>query len=232
MKTLGEKIIVRRGESFTLTREVLTNDGKPFVLKKLPTDTNQVLKQYLLITVTSTSYRSQGIYRLNKWLDLSKYPSFNNTYVYPIPLTDEQYTQNEIPGSYGADDWVYSYELNGITSYFYWDSTTRTYKPYRFIFSTEFLHQTTREWIESQYQYSFQIVVGRPVVPILTQLWLDTYPTRNPLSVPTDARTLWEDINKCNPKALKGIRYNAPICNLSLVDVLQSPEPLIIKSNF
>ena len=61
MKTLGKTIIVRRGETFILSRKVFKADGSPFVLSK------SIVNPYLIITVSSNTYRLNGGYKMNYW---------------------------------------------------------------------------------------------------------------------------------------------------------------------
>ena len=72
MKTLGKTIIVNRGETFVLSRKVFKDDGiTPYVLS------TSIVNPYLIITVSSSTYRVNGGYKTNFWLDLSTYPSFS-----------------------------------------------------------------------------------------------------------------------------------------------------------
>ena len=46
MKTIGNKIVIRRGETFKLSCKIYTRDGVPYILKK------GIPNQYLCIIIT------------------------------------------------------------------------------------------------------------------------------------------------------------------------------------
>lgn len=223
MRTLGRKIIVHRGETFTLTRKVFKDDGvTPFVLAK------SITNPYLIITVSSNTFRVDGKYRLNSWLDLSTYPSFRRST--PEYKSSEDITNNVAPASPdndGAGCIYYTQDTAGTKYYYYWNGTE--YKDYSFVFRKQFLNVHTRDWIESQYQYEFRLVGGQKTQPLLLDMYKGIYPDR--MWIPSDARTLYEEIKKCRPDFVKNIRWSAPLANFFTEDILQRPELLIIKPN-
>ena len=224
MRTLGRKIIVHRGETFTLTRKVLKDDGvTPYVLS------DAIKNPYLIITISSNTFRVDGRYRLNSWLDLSTYPRFRS--VTPEYLPSETISANTNPSTLGYDadgrDCIfYTVDGSGNKYFYYWDGE---YKTYSFVFHKHFLNVHTKDWIESQYQYEFRIVGGQKTEAILLDMYKGIYPDR--MWIPTDARTLYDEIAKCRPDLVKNIRWSAPLANFFTEDILQRPELLIIKPN-
>ena len=227
MKTLGKTIIVHRGETFRLARKVFKDDGvTPYILS------NSITNPYLIITVSSNTLAVNGKYKLNSWLDLSTYPSFRR--MTPELIDNTNITDNDLPSGYntdGKDCVFYTQDSEGTKEFYYWsiNGNSGTFKPYSFVFHKYFLNVHTKDWIESQYQYEFRIVGGQKTEEYLLALYKATYPYRT--YVPNDARTLYEEIKKCNPNLVKGIRWSAPLCNFFTEDILQKPQKLTIKPN-
>ena len=217
MKVLGKNIIVRRGETFVLSRKVFKDDGKtPFVL---PTS---ILNPYLVISVTSTAYNVEGRYKCNYWLNLEKYPKFESST--PILLTAEQFNSNALPAGCTATSNIYTYDKN-----YYMYSSDNKYVAYSFVFTKQFLEYQTRDWVESQYQYTFKLIGGQKTNDVLKGMYDSIYPY-HPFR-PTDNLTLYNEIKKCRPDMVRNIRPSAPLANYTTEDILQRPEKLIIKQS-
>lgn len=223
MRTLGKSIIVHRGETFVLTRKVLKDDGvTPFVLSM------SIVNPYLIITVSSSTYRVNGGYRANFWLDLSKYPAFRS--VTPVLIDRGSIEDGVLPENYnpdGRDCVFYVQNLDGNKQFYYYDKGV--YLPYSFVFTKLFLNVHTKDWIESQYQYEFKLVGGEKMLPKLQSMYKGIYPYAR--FVPTDTRTLYYEIKKCRPDLVRGLQYSAPLANYFVENILQRPEKLIIKAN-
>lgn len=217
MKVLGKSIIVRRGETFVLSRKVFKDDGKtPFVLPL------SIQNPYLVISVTSTAYNVEGRYKCNYWLNLEKYPKFQSST--PILLTTEQFNFNTLPAGCTATSNIYTYDRN-----YYMYSSDNKYVAYSFVFTKQFLEYQTRDWVESQYQYTFKLIGGQKTNDVLKGMYDSIYPYR-PFK-PTDNLTLYNEIKKCRPDMVRNIRPSAPLANYTTEDILQRPEKLIIKQS-
>lgn len=217
MKVLGKSIIVRRGETFVLSRKVFKDDGKtPFVLPL------SIQNPYLVISVTSTAYNVEGRYKCNYWLNLEKYPKFESST--PILLTAEQFDSNTLPAACTATSNIYTYDKN-----YYMYSSDNKYVAYSFVFTKQFLEYQTRDWVESQYQYTFKLIGGQKTNDVLKGMYDSIYPYR-PFK-PTDNLTLYNEIKKCRPDMVRNIRPSAPLANYTTEDILQRPEKLIIKQS-
>lgn len=217
MKVLGKSIIVRRGETFVLSRKVFKDDGKtPFVLPL------SIQNPYLVISVTSTAYNVEGRYKCNYWLNLEKYPKFESST--PILLTAEQFNSNALPTGCTATSNIYTYDKN-----YYMYSSDNKYVAYSFVFTKQFLEYQTRDWVESQYQYTFKLIGGQKTNDVLKGMYDSIYPY-HPFR-PTDNLTLYNEIKKCRPDMVRNIRPSAPLANYTTEDILQRPEKLIIKQS-
>ena len=217
MKVLGKSIIVRRGETFVLSRKVFKDDGRtPFVLPL------SIQNPYLVISVTSTAYNVEGRYKCNYWLNLEKYPKFQSST--PILLTTEQFNSNTLPVGCTATSNIYTYDRN-----YYMYSSDNKYVAYSFVFTKQFLEYQTRDWVESQYQYTFKLIGGQKTNDVLKGMYDSIYPYR-PFK-PTDNLTLYNEIKKCRPDMVRNIRPSAPLANYTTEDILQRPEKLIIKQS-
>ena len=222
MKVVGKNIIVRRGETFNLTRKVYKDDlSTPYVLSKA------IENPYLVITISSSPYKLDGGYRCNWWIDLSTYPSFRSTTPY---LVDEDViSSNKLPTGVSADQCIfYTTDEDANKSFYYYDSDSSTYKEYSFVFGKSFTALETNKWVESLYTYQFKIVGGNRTKNVLQGLYRAVFPDTK---VPEDNRTLYYRIKKCRPDLVKNIRYSAPLATFFVEDVLQRPEKLTIKIN-
>ena len=225
MKTLGKTIVVHRGETFRLVRKVFKDDGvTPYVLAK------SIVNPYLIITVSSNTLKVNGKYKFNSWLNLATYPSFRRTT--PDLIDQSNITSNTLPegaSQDGADCIYYTQDSSGNKTFYYWNSDTSTFKEYAFVFHKQFLNVHTKDWIESQYQYEFRIVGGLLTNDYLLDTYKAVYPDR--MWVPKDPRTQYEEIAKCRPELLIGVRWSTPLCNFFTEDILQKPQKLIVKPN-
>lgn len=222
MKVVGKNIIVFRGETFSLTRKVYKNDlSTPYVLSKA------IDNPYLIVTVTSSPYKTDGGYKCNWWIDLSTYPSFRSTT--PYLVESSVISSNELPSGMSADQCIfYTVDEDANKTFYYYDSDSSTYKEYSFIFRKTFSHRETDEWVESLYTYQFKIVGGTRTKNVLQGLFTSIFPNAK---VPEDNRTLYCRIKKCRPDLVKNIRFSAPLATFFVEDVLQRPEKLTVKTN-
>ena len=100
---------------------------------------------------------------------------------------------------------------------------------YSFVFTKQFLEYQTRDWVESQYQYTFKLIGGQKTNDVLKGIYDSIYPY-SPFR-PTDNLTLYNEIKKCRPDMVRNIRPSAPLANYTTEDILQRPEKLIIKQS-
>ena len=108
-------------------------------------------------------------------------------------------------------------------------SSDNKYVAYSFVFTKQFLECQTRDWVESQYQYTFKLIGGQKTNDVLKGMYDSIYPYR-PFK-PTDNLTLYNEIKKCRPDMVRNIRPSAPLANYTTEDILQRPEKLIIKQS-
>lgn len=220
MTILGNKIVTARGESFGLTFELTEKDGAPYVLL------NNIENPYAKISIANTSYRQDGRYKLNLWIDLSGRPSFESNV--PVPISSEQLEGNELPEGYNADSCIfYIVTSNASREYYYYSENS--YLPYSFILNVTILNAYSRDWIEGKYTYSIDILGGTLTNEVLEPLYKATFPTRT--YIPSDNRTLYYEIKKCNPSAVKYMNPDQPIVNFTYSELIQKPEWLIVKTN-
>lgn len=224
MKVLGKSIIVRRGETFVLSRKVFKDDGRtPFVLPF------SIQNPYLVISVTSTVYNVEGRYKCNYWLNLEKYPKFQSST--PIPVKQTDFDAGKLPTGCTDSSNIYVYDgdyYRHITN----EGNTEgigVYVPYSFVFTKQFLEYQTRDWVESQYQYTFKLIGGQKTNDVLKGIYDSIYPYCT--FRPTDNLTLYNEIKKCRPDMVRNIRPSAPLANYTTEDILQRPEKLIIKQS-
>ena len=223
MKTIGNNIVVTRGEVFVLARDIVYNNGAPYVLR------SQLENPYLLITISSNTYRLAGRYFKRYWLDLSEYPKFDTTEVKDITL--QQLTNHELPEGYSASTCIYRYlSAEGESTYYRYvgQSPDGTYEEYSFSFIQTFLNSDTREWIESIYRYDIRIVSGETTQNYLTETYQTLFPDT---PIPGTIEEMYKDICKVKPELLEYVCLSAPIVNYTTNDIVLSPSKLIVDAN-
>lgn len=217
MIMLGSNMVVYRGEEFVLRCEVVNSLGQPYVLS------NTLQNPYILIVVSSNTYRQRGRYIMRYWLDISDYPKFETVDIQHIPNLDKAPTEYGYP----SNDFAVWYVVDaaGNTEYYYYDNG---YKPYSFAFTKTFLSQDTAAWIESLYTYEINLVDGKTTLSYLKGYYEGLYPGQ---PVPDSALELWKAICKVKPELLKDIHIEAPLANFAIADVLRGPSKITIKAN-
>lgn len=223
MRTLDKQIIVTRGEVFVMSREVVRQDGSPYVLR------SQLDNPYLLISVSSNTYKLKGKYLKNYWLDLSSYPKFEQSTIKDI--TQEQLSGNTLPDGFTAETCIYRYlSASGNKEYYRYVGTSPSgkYELYSFLFVKTFLNVDTREWIESNYQYEIRIISGETTRTFLTNMFNTLFPEEE---VPDILQEIYDRIYEIRPDLLAHISVSAPLANYATNDIIVSPSILTIKAN-
>lgn len=223
MKTLGKKIVIRRGETFKLSCKLYMDDCEtPYILRK------GIPNQYLCIIITSTVLDTNKRYKCTYWLDLSKYPKFKRRKAESILQQDID--ANNLPDAYKSDPYTcvfYTSDGSGNKKYYYYNDNK--YEPYEFKISKLFLNKDTNDLIESNYNYQFVVVGGTASIDTYKSIYTELYPDR--LYIPQTESELREEICKIQPDFAKQFKPNVPISNYFIYDELRKPEQLIVKSN-
>lgn len=224
MKTIGNKIVIRRGETFKLSCKIYTRDGVPYILKK------GIPHQYLCIIITSTTLNVDKRYRCTYWLDLSKYPKFRSKV--PVLVSQTNIDNNTPPTGYTSDsakDSCIFYTINEDTKTFYYYNGTN-YEEYSFAFTKTFLNRDTSDLIEGTYNYQFVVVGGDTAEDVYYRTYKKLYPNR--LYVPYSQVDLYNEICKQDHEFAKSHRPNVPLSNnYYIYDEVSKPQSLIVKSN-
>lgn len=223
MKILGKQIIVSRGEVFVMSREVVRLDGSPYVLR------SQLENPYLLISVSSNTYRLQGKYLKQYWLDLSSYPRFEQSII--TDITKQQLTDNILPDGFTDSTCIYRYlSESGEKEYYYYVGTSPdgVYKPYSFSFVHTFLNVDTREWVDSNYQYEIRILSGETTRNYLTETFEALFPG---VEVPDLLQDIYDEICKVRPDLVQNISVTSPLANYATNDIILPPSLLTVKAN-
>lgn len=157
METVGLKIYITRGESFTVDFSVKDKTGRPYIVL------NKIQNPYLKITVASDKYNSSNNYVKTWWLDLANGYDENGEHIelprFSSVEPKEVNSINEV-GNADIDGEHYLYRVIGDDKYYYKDDSV---KEYNFRILKSFLSGTTSEWIEKQYTYDIKLVGGQTV---------------------------------------------------------------------
>lgn len=223
MRTIGNNIVVTRGEVFVLARDIVYRNGAPYVLR------SQLENPYLLITISSNTYRMKGKYFRRYWLDLSTYPAFDKAEIKDI--TEEQLTSNTLPGGYTETTCIYRFVTTAGESEYYryvGTSPNGTYQSYSFSFVKTFLNTDTRDWVESNYLYEIQIVSGQKTVEYVTNTWNSLF---NGQPVPDTVEDMYCEIMEERPDLLRGVSLDNVLVNFTSNDIILSPSKITINAN-
>lgn len=184
MKILGNEIYIQRGETWSLDFNMTNDKGDPYMLF------NQWNNPFLVITVTTATYKQEGDFRKTYWLDLS------NTYVEQIDgsfvlmpikkfvsteaLYLEEFTVEDVLDKYGTavggkivEDPTSDFD---VTNYlFYTDPLSdgnRVYKyvtlvdneyvwvDYHFRIIKQFV---TNDWLGQGYLFDIKVIAGESI---------------------------------------------------------------------
>lgn len=227
MKTIGNKIVIRRGETFKLSCKIYNRDGVPYILKK------GIPNQYLCIIITSTTLNVDKRYRCTYWLNLSKYLKFKSKV--PVLVSQTNIDNNTLPDGYskpldGYLDSCIFYTMNEDTTktFYYYNGTN--YEEYLFTFTKTFLNRDTSDLIEGTYNYQFVVVGGDTAEDVYYRTYKKLYPNR--LYIPYGQVDLYNEICKQDPEFAKSHRPNVPLSNnYYIYDEVSKPQLLIVKSN-
>lgn len=207
----NNEITVHRGESFTLERAIVNQDGSPYIVSKFEEN------PYLAITVAAARYDQTGRYNKTWWLSLKDFPRFK----YTVPKTVQSFVSR--PGD-DAYDYVYT---NG-TDYKYWDGTE--YVDYAFSFVKAFDTDITNEWIEQSYMYDIKHVYGNSTRDYLVEL-CNEYDPDYLLKYPSaSSEDIYDHLASIDEAYVEGIDYTSPIYDTKIQTILLRPTKLTVQS--
>lgn len=233
MEALGKTLVVRRGEEFVYQREIVDDNGIPYRLwglfpQRVGEEREYLINNpYLLIKIASTTYRQDGRYEMNYWLDISGYKKFEARHPEPVFVTNEQVSAGTLPDGIGSYSTVYLFVDEG-KNYYGYNLTDAKYEPYSFTFTKHFLPVQTAAWVEQDYTYEISIKGGTLTSEYLTSLYVSLYSDKTP---PTDNRTLYEKIKCIKPELVDGINYDAPIVAIDYDEIIQARSRLRVLTN-
>lgn len=207
----NNEITVHRGESFTLERSVVNQDGSPYIVSSAEKN------PYIAITVAAARYDQTGRYEHTWWLSLKDFPRFKHTIVKDIDNYDGQSPD-------AANDYLYN--VNG--DYRYWDGSK--YVPYAFSFVKMFDTDTTNEWVEQNYLYDIKHVYGNNTRDLLVSL-CEIYAPDYLLDYPNaSAEDIYDKLFNIDEAYVEGIDYTAPIYDAQIQTILLAPTRMTVQS--
>lgn len=207
----NNEITVHRGESFTLERTIVNQDGSPYIVSSAEEN------PYIAITVAAARYDQTGRYNKTWWLSLQDFPRFKYTIVKTVS------SFNSAPG-----DNAYEYVYTNGTDYKYWDGTK--YVDYAFSFVMIFDTSITNDWVEQNYLYDIKHVYGNSTRDYLVQLcneydedYLQKYPTAS-------IEDIYDRLASIDEAYVEGIDYTVPVYDTKIQTILLKPTKLTVQS--
>ena len=173
----GQKheIFITRGESFSIDKIVLNQNGDPFIIS------NQLKNPYFLIKISQSKFAQQDNYYLNVWLKIPKTRCFYSTNCIKIQTFDVAPTSSPNSVDMGNHDDQSNYAVYYIVD----DEGNKIYKTFQNILSTyEYVDYETRinytfdsnitaQWKAQNYVYSIDLVDGVSTEEYITSLYRD-----------------------------------------------------------
>lgn len=166
VRVLGNRIWVKRGESFTI-KFGDSSECAPIVLSDTLKNT------YIVVRLVSTSYPQEGRYELLHWLDCQKVIRFKETRIMPITSLSVLPEDDTGPDEKGVYKRVYSYTALGETTYYYRASKAElpgSLKNYSFKFKVKYSHEESCKLIDNEYICELYLVSGQTVAERLKEL--------------------------------------------------------------
>lgn len=165
MQVFNNEIHMQQGEQITLTFNLRTKDGSPYIVS------SELNNPYYVITIASTHLAQQDRYVLNRWCKIEKITNTPTTFycTKSIPVSDITNIPNGLPETIRND--IISLANKGITydnyaiysyngKYYRWDSDVEKAIEYENILSVTFLPSTTNEWTGRDFVYGIILVSG------------------------------------------------------------------------
>lgn len=177
MVTRLNEIEVYRGESFTIHKALVNNDGSPYVIS------SELSNPYYLLSISNGKYSQEGRVVFNYWLSLEQYPRFYSTNI--VNLADVTTDAEGGTTLYDDFDDIKSFPINGYYKgeyvtipstyavfhskgkYKYWEGE---WKEYTCELIKTFTSDDTSEWLPMEYLYSIQLVSGISTTDVLKEL--------------------------------------------------------------
>lgn len=225
METVGLKIYITRGESFSIDFSVKDKTGRPYVVL------NKIQNPYLKITVTNYKYNASKNYVKSWWLDLTNGYNENGEHILlPRFSSVEPKEVNSISevGNADTDTEHYLYRVIGDNKYYYNDGEV---KEYDFRIVKTFLSGITSEWIEKQYTYDIKLLGGQTVVDYVQGL------VRAHELIPSDT-PIESDLNSLlslfvgHEELLEGVHLDGrPLQNEDINQDILTPTEIFVASD-
>ena len=251
MQVRNNEIIVRRGETFTVSKLIQNRDGAPYIIS------SELSNPYWLFTVSSLRYDQKDRYILNKWLDLKDFFRFKHTQPIELSRYGLKFTDNTLPfidldGDGEDDDFTgdetsgyaniaifYEKDSEGVTHYKYWEYINNIegdysgqWVEYKCPLITLFSNSVTSNWIEQNYYYQIKLVSGIS----LTEYLIDLAKTLN-INVDEFSNDfyfneiLYRKIYEIDKLLLDGIDTSKPLVSIDVDYPILNPTKLYVTSN-
>ena len=213
MRQLGSTIECYRGESFAIGREFVDKDNQPLYIP------DNAKNPFVRFTVSSNTYKIDGKYKKNYWLDYSKSQKFAGF---------EQFPNNKVPDNVSllSKDTIYYVVTESGREYYFVNGDKVS--NYGFLVFKRFLNADTKKWVGQIYQYEIAYCDGELMVDWLTKVFKSLYPGVEP---PKANSVLADYICKKRSDLLRGLNVNEPFISYTVNKVLQGPCKLIVKEN-
>lgn len=244
MLTHGNEIIIRRGETWTLSKLIENKDGSPYIIS------SALANPYWRITIASAIYNAANRYVINKWLSLKDFPRFY--YTRPLNIADYgltfadatlpflneddqvDFTGDETSG-YANIAIFYEKSPNGVTNYKYWeyinnieDNFEGKWVDYQCPIVTSFTNDITSQFVEQNYFYNITLVDGvdtrQYLIDLAKGLKISGY-------IDMTVEKLYEAIKNKNESYVKNIDVSRPIQTINANYPILEPTRLSVRTD-
>ena len=235
----NNEITVYRGETWTLSKNIVNRDGSPYIVS------SRFNNPFWLITVSSSRYSQTNRYILNKWLNLKDakrfdittpvdYKSIDPSYSFANPVLPDGYEGDETSG-YANKAIFYEKDTNGVTSYKYWEYNNNEegdwsgkFVDYKCNIVTSFNRDTTSKWIEQNYVYEILLVDGERTEDRLISIY-DKYKENFANNSVESVEDMYNRLENFDENLVKDLDLNRPIV-INVNYPILNPTKLSVKS--
>ena len=180
MKIRGNRIEITQGETFTLDKLIVNEDGSPFIVS------DKMLNPHVLISISDSEYDTSGKYVKNYWLPIAEKLRFSETRavnllsildadtdgepLYPdgfdsiTELSNGFVTEGYMPergdsliGLYPSTCVFYVENSDGTKTYKYWDTELDKWVDYEFSIIKLFPSSDTKNWTPKKYFWNVSV---------------------------------------------------------------------------
>lgn len=209
-------IVITRGESFSVDKRIVNEDGSPYIVS------NAMKNPHLLLTISSSKYNQKGRQIFRVWFPIKA--TFYSTNAIKLNSFGESPSyQIDIPEGVNQEDYaVYYTERDGVKTYKRYIHSSYVDYDLRLIYT--FTSLFTNNLIEQDYEYSIDLVDGDAMNDKIRDLYVEY--CKGSVTKIEDMYNELKNLDLANDLDL-----DKPLANITFSMPILTPKALIINNN-